>query len=145
MTIEKNLTRIADALERIAGVLEHESSDNETVETVPPSPEIPGSAVEAAAPKVQTSAPIPPPPATETPAAAAATAPQPPVTTAPEAVTSVQLTIEQLNEALVTEFNRLGGRDGIDQVLQQNGATSISTLQPAMYNTVLAAVQALQS
>jgi hypothetical protein len=53
------------------------------------------------------------------------------------------MSAEQLNAALMIEFRRLGGRDGIDAVLKSFGVTGVASLQPAQYGDVLAQVRAL--
>ncbi len=55
------------------------------------------------------------------------------------------ITVEQLNAALVEEFKRLGGRDGIDAAIKvlNNGNPSVTTLPPEQYAALIAAVKAL--
>ena len=60
---------------------------------------------------------------------------------APEAPAA--MTPQQLNEVLVGEFKRLGGREPIDKVLHDHGVQSISDLDPSQYQSVITAVQAL--
>jgi hypothetical protein len=53
------------------------------------------------------------------------------------------MTPQHLNEVLVGEFKRLGGREPIDKVLHDHGVQSISDLDPSQYQSVITAVQAL--
>jgi hypothetical protein len=52
------------------------------------------------------------------------------------------MTPQQLNEVLVSEFKRLGGREPIDKVLHDHGVQSISDLDPSQYQSVITAVKA---
>ena len=73
---------------------------------------------------------------------AAPSAPEAPAApSAPEAPAA--MTPQQLNEVLVGEFKRLGGREPIDKVLHDHGVQSISDLDPSQYQSVITAVQAL--
>ena len=75
-------------------------------------------------------------------APAAPSAPEAPAApSAPEAPAA--MTPQQLNEVLVGEFKRLGGREPIDKVLHDHGVQSISDLDPSQYQSVITAVQAL--
>jgi len=74
------------------------------------------------------------PAAPEAPAAPAA----PEAPAAPAAMTP-----QQLNEVLVGEFKRLGGREPIDKVLHDHGVQSISDLDPSQYQSVIDAVKAV--
>lgn len=125
MSLEKNIQRIADALELIA-----KNMASAPVNTV------------AAAP-AQVVAPVTQPTATTTVAAPpvqqpifAATAP---VVTAP----TVSITPEELNAALVVEFTRLGTDVGIRAEMAKLGVSSVTELAPAQYGVLLAAVKAL--
>jgi len=53
------------------------------------------------------------------------------------------MTPQQLNEVLVGEFKRLGGREPIDKVLHDHGVQSISDLDPSQYQSVIDAVKAV--
>lgn len=70
-----------------------------------------------------------------------------PVVTQADDLASVAaaMTMEQLNAELVAEFKRLGGRDGIDAAIKalNNGNASVTTLPPAQYGALIAAVKAL--
>ena len=71
-----------------------------------------------------------------------ASAPEAPAApSAPEAPAA--MTPQHLNEVLVGEFKRLGGREPIDKVLHDHGVQSISDLDPSQYQSVITAVQAL--
>lgn len=54
------------------------------------------------------------------------------------------MTAEQLNAALVIEFNRLGGRDKIMEVLKKygNGTASVNAVDVSNYGNVIAEVRA---
>lgn len=121
MSIEKNLERIADALERLAAQKEVAVNVLENAAPVAETPPAPPS-------EPQTTAPVP-----ETP-------PAPPVETP---VAQPTMTPEELNNALVVEFQRLGGRDKIDAAIRELGATSITDLSADQYAPLLAKVQAL--
>lgn len=111
--IEKDLKRIADSLEIIAGVLDDKAAKSFAAEI----------------PLQEEKAPTPAPVVKEAPA------PAPDVT---------QMSPETLNDALVVEFNRLGGREGIDKVIKAHGADTVTTLDPAKYSVVLEEVKALK-
>lgn len=54
------------------------------------------------------------------------------------------MSMQEMNEALVAEFNRLGQkREPIDAAIKANGATSISDLKPELYQKVLDEVRAV--
>ena len=56
------------------------------------------------------------------------------------------MSMQELNEALVQEFHRLGQkREPIDAAIRANGATSVSDLKPELYQTVLDQVKAVQA
>ena len=75
-------------------------------------------------------------------APAAPSAPDAPAApSAPDAPAA--MTPQQLNEVMVGEFKRLGGREPIDKVLHDHGVQSISDLDPSQYQSVITAVQAL--
>lgn len=111
--IEKDLGRIATALESIAKSMAQDEQTPKPETVTPPAPKQ----------KVPTAPPVKP----------VETAPAP----------TVQLSAEELNEGLVKEFNRLGGRELIDGVIKGFGADSVTTLSPDDYAEVLAKVQAL--
>ena len=71
-----------------------------------------------------------------TPAPAAPAAPAP-------APAAPQMTPEELNTALVAEFQRLGSREGIDGVMAEMGVTSITDLAADQYPVLLDKVKAL--
>jgi hypothetical protein len=54
------------------------------------------------------------------------------------------MTVEELNTALVAEFKRLGGREGIDAEIAKLGASSISEVDASQYAGLLNAVKAIQ-
>jgi len=53
------------------------------------------------------------------------------------------MTPEQLNSVLVTEFKRLGGREGIDSAMAAMGVTSVTELKPEQYQELITAVRAI--
>jgi len=108
MSIENNLKRIADALEKIAANTEQRTGGN--------------GETEAAAPDQPAAAPAQPAAAPAQPAAA-------------------PMSAEELNAALVAEYNRLGSRDPIDEVLQSFGVKAIGELEPEKYSQVVEAVK----
>ena len=148
MSIENNLTRIADALEALLGKFDHigqavvpatatspspaPSTPEVVVPPVAPSPapvSTPAPVTDATVTTTHTEAPTPPP-AVEVP-------PAPPVAEAPA------LSKDELNEALVKEFHRLGSRDPIDTVMKKFGVMSLHDLDAKHYATLLKEVQAL--
>ena len=135
--IEKDLGRIADALEIIAGVMDDKAVDagKKSVAAAVPLPvEVP---VEEKAPEVEVpAAPVPDAPTLPEPEVPAAPTP------APEAP-ATQMTPEELNYSLVEEFNRLGSREGIDKAFQEFGAKDVTTLMPADYADLLEKVKVL--
>lgn len=76
------------------------------------------------------------------PASAPAPAPQQPV--APQAPAAPSMTPEELNNALVVEFRRLGSREAIDQAMAELGVTSVNDLKPEQYNVLLTKVQGIK-
>ena len=127
MSIESDMKRIADALEAIVMTLQ---------QTVNPVVEVKAPATPAA-PAAQTQAPPPPaqqPAQTQAPAAPVAPA-------APAFAAS--MTPEELNNALVVEFKRLGSREAIDNAMAEFGVTSVKDLPLAQYQPLLAKIQAI--
>ena len=153
MSIEQNLERIAAEAEKTNTLLtallnKFDHIGQATTTAAPDAPkQVPAPAVAGASTQATTApvAEVPPsPPAQQaTPAptttppvntpAAAATAPTPPAAMTPE----------ELNYALVVEFQRLGGRDAIDAALREFGATTITDLPAEQYQSLLAKVQAI--
>ena len=161
MSIEKNIERIADALEALVHKLDHigqavnqaeADSIVEQVQTAPKQPvtpppvesvaggtstpvtTAPGAAVPPSPPaEPVTPAPTTPPPVS-TPAATAQVTPPPAV-----------MTPEDLNKALVAEFQRLGSREPIDAVMRAApfNAQSITDLSVEQYAPLIAAVKAV--
>ena len=138
MSIENNLKRIADALEALVAqkVAQKAGADvkvNEVVQQVAPAPvaEKPVAPQQPVAP--QAPAPVPPAPVAEKPVA-----PQAPAPAAPS------MTPEELNNALVVEFRRLGSREAIDQAMAELGVTSVNDLKPEQYNVLLTKVQGIK-
>jgi len=121
MTIENSLERIATALEALAA--KRDVNVQPVSVSAPSAPEAPAAPSAPEAPAA--------PSAPEAPAAPSA----------PEAPAA--MTPQHLNEVLVGEFKRLGGREPIDKVLHDHGVQSISDLDPSQYQSVITAVQAL--
>lgn len=121
MSIEANLKRIADALEKIA----------EGMGSI----DITSSVIKV--PVAET--PTAPPVAKEVPPAPA---PAPAPTPAPAVVA---LTDEQMNAELLAEFKRLGNdRTKIDTVMTEKGVTGVTGLTAEVQQDILGAVRALQ-
>ena len=108
--------------------------------------------------KVTTAAPQAPAPVAEKPVAPApqqpvapqapAPAPAPvaekPVAPQAPAPAAPSMTPEELNNALVVEFRRLGSREAIDQAMAELGVTSVNDLKPEQYNVLLTKVQGIK-
>ena len=146
MSIEKDLGRIATALEGILAKLDHigtavsqEQADTiveapkEAPKQTPPSP-APAADGPSTQPPVE-QATVAPTTSSDTviPAAPAQDTP-PPV---------VSMTADELNTALVAEFKRLGKRDPIDAVLREFGVQSITDLKEDQYAAVINKVKAI--
>jgi hypothetical protein len=141
MSIEVTLERIAIALERIAESLSKESlskqiikSAKETTKTIKLN-----SMLNVEALNIETLAPpVPPvPPVLPVP-------PVPPVLPALMSEVPVpQMSVEELNEALLVEWSRIKDRSPIDDAIKEHGegAVSLSTLDPSKYQVVLDAVK----
>jgi len=139
MTIETNLTRIADALEALVHKLDHIDQAVAPVKKQEP--------VQVSTPAPVTPAPVTPPPTPVTPPPTpVAPVTPPPVQPAPTTVVPVpvvEMTPEELNAALVIEYNRLKSRDPIVAAMSELGATSIYDLKPEQYSELLSKVRAL--
>lgn len=119
----------------------------------------PASTVEAPIAPAPAAKPAPAPQEAVAPAAPAATAPTPAPSPAPETAPAApaapastaapapapksSMTMEELNAALIQEFHRLGGREGIDKAIADHGAKTVTDLDPTKYQAVLDAVKAL--
>jgi len=137
MSIESNLKRIADALEVIAKSMEKQAN---------PLVEAPAIATPVKTPPIaSTHEDIPAPPVTPTQPVhevvptVVVPPPTQPVTTASVTV----MTAKEMNDALVTEFKRLGGREKIDVILTSFGITSVNDCPAEKQAEVLAAIRAL--
>lgn len=144
MSIEKDLSRIADALENIASSLS-KTTDLPAAPAVSQVTEQPKQEQQSEAPEV------PKPPATpvasptttgEEPAAPASSAPLAAPTAEPTATT---MSMEELNNSLVAEVGRLGGREKIDEVLRSDdfAVTSLTDLPESKYQALLDEVKTL--
>lgn len=146
MSIESNMKAIVANLDRIATALEQRDIPQQAAPAaVEPAP-IP--TVETVAPgQVQITSDVATPaaPATQQPPAAPVAPVAQPQQAAPVAAPAANaVTIDQLNQVLVTEFGRLGGREQIDQVTTQYGGPQISDISPEHYQTIIQQVQALK-
>lgn len=54
------------------------------------------------------------------------------------------MTPEELNNALVVEFRRLGSREAIDNAMAELGVTSVNDLKPEQFQPLLAKIQSIQ-
>lgn len=136
-TLAENSTRIADALETLVSKLGHIGAAVAPVETAAAAPAAPAAA--PTPPVAEQPAPTPPV-APQAPAAPAQPATAP---TAPVAPAAPAMTPEELNNALVVEFQRLGGRDAIDAAIRELGADTITDLPAEHYQPLLTKVQAI--
>ncbi len=147
MSIEKSLKSIADSLEILAGV-----ADDKAVKSF--AAEIPLPIEKEPAPVVVTAAEtVAPTPAPKTAAPAVVPAPAPvekataPKAAAPKAAAptpAVQMTLTELDAALLVEYNRLKqDRTLIDGIIKGYGVNTATELAPADYQAVLDAVKAL--
>ena len=147
MTIETNLTRIADALEALVHKLDHIDQAVAPVKKQEPVVAVVEQPVQVSTPAPVTPAPVTPPPTPVTPPPTpVAPVTPPPVQPAPTTVVPVpvvEMTPEELNAALVIEYNRLKSRDPIVAAMSELGATSIHDLKPEQYSVLLAKVRAL--
>lgn len=138
MSIENNLKRIADALEAlVAQKAGANVKVNEVVQQVAPAPvaEKPVAPAPQQPVAPQAPAPVPPAPVAEKPVAEKPVAPAP---------VAPSMTPEELNNALVVEFRRLGSREAIDQAMAELGVTSVNDLKPEQYNVLLTKVQGIK-
>lgn len=140
-TLAENSTRIADALETLVSKLSH--IDAAVQAEAPAQPAAPQAPVAPTPPVAEQPAPTPPaaPQAPAAPAAPAQPATAPVAPAAPAAAPA--MTPEELNNALVVEFQRLSGRDQIDAAIRELGATTITDLPAEHYQSLLAKVQAI--
>lgn len=135
MSIESNLKSIAESLAIIAAKLDH---IGQAVDTVAPEAPKPVAAPVAAPSAVVASPSAPATPVGDTKQPAAAPASSQPAPAAP-----ATMTVEELNNTLVVEFHRLGGRDGIDKAMADLGASSVNQLAVDQYSALINAVKAL--
>lgn len=143
MSLESNIKRIADSLEIIAKCM-----SNPQVEA--PQPAAAPAQTVAPAPLAQQTVAVPPahipPQNVPAPPQNVPAPPQPaaPVAAPVAAPAVTAMTDDDLNKALVVEFNRLGKREAIDQAMAQTGITSCRGLSGEQQQALLAAVRALQ-
>jgi hypothetical protein len=148
MTIETNLTRIADALEALVHKLDHIDQAVAPVKKQEPVVAVVEQPVQVSTPAPVTPAPVAPvtpPPTVAVPPAPAveAVTTSAPLVNAGSVTNEVAMTPEELNAALVVEYNRLKSRDPIVAAMSELGATSIHDLKPEQYSVLLAKVRAL--
>jgi pyruvate/2-oxoglutarate dehydrogenase complex dihydrolipoamide acyltransferase (E2) component len=141
MSIENNLERIASALESIANSVAPVGDPIPVGEPLAQRVWAPRETAPVAEP-VAEPAPAPAPVAEPAPAPVAEPAPAPVAEPVAEPVAA--MTVEELNTALVAEFKRLGGREGIDAEIAKLGASSISEVDASQYAGLLNAVKAIQ-
>ncbi|MDC0600093.1 hypothetical protein OAO65_02165 [Flavobacteriales bacterium] len=135
--IETTLERIADALEAISSKMNVPSKPAPKVKTVKK---------QEAAPVVEAPTPSVPPAsagAASSPAPVVTPPPAPVVTPPPVVEPVVVMTPEELNAAVLVEFNRLGTQDGIRAVMAEMGVSGLTDLNPDQYAELLAKVRAL--
>lgn len=144
MSIENNLKRIADSLEIIAGVMDDKAETSFAAKV--PLPEEAGAPTPVPAPATIVDTPTVAPPIADAPTSVSAPAPAPEVGAAPVTASEVttQMTLDDLNTALVAEYNRLGkDRTMIDATVKGFGVNTATELAPADYQAVLDKVKAL--
>lgn len=138
MSIENNLKRIADSLEIIAGVADDKAVNSfaATVSLKEAAEELNTVGIKLTAESV----PAPIPVADKivpAPTCTSIEAPAPEITT--------QMTLDDLNTALVAEYNRLGkDRTLIDTTVKGFGVNTATDLAPADYQAVLDKVRVLR-
>ena len=126
MSIEKDLGRIADAVEKIAVLMANPPQTiTSGVSDVPAS--VPTPPAEVTAPPAQTVTPPPPPP-TELP----------PVTADKPVITA-----EELNAVAVQVYEKTKNVDPINAVFTKYNATSITTMMPDNFPAAMADLKAL--
>lgn len=147
MSIENDLKRIADSLEKVARLMEGACEQSAKEPATTASSEVSGTPVappappksEATGPAV--SAPTPPAPPTQ---GASETVPTtPPAPPAPATDVPAISTPEELNAALVEQFKRLGSRDPIDQIMRAEPfcAQGLGDLTVEQYGPLIEAVK----
>lgn len=134
MVIEKDLKDNTAALKANTEILQ-KLYDLKTDNVTPAAP--------VAAP-AQPAAPVPAtmsPPTAQTAPAAQPAAPAP--VAAPADVSTLK-SDEEMNNILITEFKRLGGREKIDDVMTSMGVTGVTGLTAEVQQQLITAVQAIQ-
>ena len=144
MTIENNLTRIANALETLVGMFEISTKVSAPAKK-PAAKKPAGSAtVPATSTETKTSAPAA---ATNAGDASSlkkpATVPTPPTPPTATVTPAASMTPAELNTALQGEFTRLGSQDGIRDVMKSMELDSISDLSSETCIELLNKVKAL--
>ena len=156
MSIENNIERIAAALEAIATHVSsfRTTSTDEIVQAVLDTPVAPKTekAPKAEAPPVPVAPPaVPVAPITLQPgesvpfAGGTLTNPAsaPPVAPPPDPVPVVQMTAEQLNDALIAEVGRIGAQEPIAQVIRDMKYNGLREMPASLYGELLNRVKAL--
>lgn len=150
MSLENNLKRIADSLEKLvkqgelsfaekaaeAGLTDAVGSVEQTAAAAP-APSVQSESASEANPPAGAAAAV----NTAQPVAAPQPAPAQPA--APAAAPVTALTAEEMNAALVAEFNRIGDRAPIDAVMQGMGITGVAELPAEKQQELLTAVRAI--
>lgn len=137
MAIEKDLSRIAKALETLVAKLDHIGTA--VAETPMPPKDVPSAPIAEETGTQQATSPIP---SSTTPTETDTPVPPAPAQDTPPPAPAVEISVDELNAKLVEEYNRLGSREPIDEVLREFGVQSISNLKPESYAEVLAKVAA---
>lgn len=150
MPIENNIERIADALEALVSKLDHIGQAVQPAIAKPGYSSTMGKVEDTpvrVTPLTAPVTPVPKPPVEQdTPVPTAPVVAPTPVVAPPPTTPVASMTPEDLNKALITEFQRLGSRDPIDVVMRAApfNAQSITDLTPEQYAPLIAAVQAVK-
>lgn len=140
MSLENNIERIANALELIA---QHVTSNTgeATPEKKPRTPRAEKPVVDA--PPTKPVVEAPPENSIVVAPLETKTVEAPPTQVTPPPVTAPTMTAEELNDALVIEFHRLGSnRVPIDEEMAKLGVSSVLNLPVEQYAVLLANVKA---
>jgi hypothetical protein len=144
MSIENSLKRIADSLEILAGVADNMAADaglGSAAAKIPlPDPKVDAPKAAGDFPEQTMESPVTKPVPVPAPVEKKVVVPAP----APATEPVVQMTLPELDAALLVEYNRLNkDRTFIDGVIKGYGVNTATELAPADYQAVLDAVKAL--